>query len=128
MGIVGILSLTLLLFPIPSFGLGGLELLSYLEAGNVQKAIPSQKKDVELSLPDDPQKSAVSIFAARSLLGGFFSKLALIDIERLVYGGNENLQYGVATMKTVTGDFRIFYLLKDQKLRQLLIDKIDKKN
>ncbi len=66
--------------------------------------------NIELVVPD--HEDVYSKSQAELILRGFFSEHKPVKFEYLHKGGKEASRYGIGSLETEKGDFRIYFLLK----------------
>lgn len=111
-------------FPVQETGVPEV-IISAIKTGNAKELAKFFNQNVELILFNE--ENVYSKAQAELILKDFFSKNIPSDFTVLHQGGKDGAKYAIGSVKTSTGNFRVYFLLKiksDQPyIHQLRIEK-----
>jgi hypothetical protein len=100
-------------------------IINAIKGGNAKELAKYFNQNIELVILTE--ENVYSKTQAELILKDFFSKNTPSDFTILHQGGKESAQYAIGSLKTSTGNYRIYFLLKiktDQPfIHQLKIEK-----
>ncbi|MCD6355202.1 MAG: DUF4783 domain-containing protein [Prolixibacteraceae bacterium] len=101
------------------------DIILSLKAGNSKTLSNYFNQNVELVVLDND--NVYSKAQAQQIVGNFFSKFHPVGFSVIHTGGKEGAKYAIGNLKTSNGNFRVYFLLKQNQgkayIHQLRIEK-----
>lgn len=95
--------------------------ISAMKSGNASELASFFNSSIELNLMG--KESIYSKSQSIVIMKDFFSKYPPTGFVIKFEGGKENSQYAIGNLTTTQGNFRVNFLIKNQLIHQLRIDK-----
>ena len=120
-----ILKIVLLCFALFAFGTNGYaqvpsSIISALQEGDAGSLSAYLNDNVELVIGN--QNDVYSKQQASAIIADFFRKYRVNGFDLLHKGNKDAASFGVGTLKTSSGNYRVYFLIRKNEIQQLRIE------